>query len=120
MPLEAVRAFLLYFKHTVIGSGVYLIPRDVNRLTLILLGLTKRNLEEILLGFTVLDYCTGPKLDRDQADEIWEFGVDVDEIPIYIKLKLAEVEDVKIAKCISFHIAKYPMKFPFQNTGTAK
>lgn len=121
MSQEAIRAFLLDFKHTVTaGSGVYLIPRGVNLETLNYLGLTKRNLEEILLGLTVLDYCKGPKPDRDQAGEIWEFGVVVDEIPVYIKLKLAEIEGTRLAKCISFHIAKFPMKFPYQNKGTAK
>jgi len=115
MSLEAVRDFLLDFKDTVTaGSGVYLIPRGANRQTLNYLGLTKRNLEEILLGLTVLDYCKGPKVDRDMPGEIWEFGKNVKGEDIYIKLKVADVKGKNIAKCISFHIAKYELKYPYQ------
>jgi len=115
MSQEAARAFLLQFKEAVTGgSGVNLIPRDVNRQTLIYLGLTKRNLEEILLELTVLDYCKGPKPDRDKPGEIWEFGKNVKGEDVYIKLKVAEVNGKKIAKCISFHIAKYELKYPYK------
>lgn len=115
MSFEAVRDFLLDFKDTVTaGSGVYLIPRYANRQTLIHLGLTKRNLEEILLGLTVLDYCKGPDADRDQPGELWVFGKNVKGEAIYIKLKVADVKGNKIAKCISFHIAEYELKFPYK------
>jgi len=115
MSQEATRAFLLDFKETVsAGSGVYLIPRDENRQTLSELGLTKRNLEEILLGLTVLDYCKGPDADRDQPGEIWVFGKEVKDEDIYIKLKVANVKAKKIAKCISFHIAKFKLKYPYK------
>lgn len=115
MPQNAARAFLLNFKDAITsGSGVHLIPRDVNRQTLLYLGLTKRNLEEILLGLTVLDYCRGPEPDRDKQGEIWEFGKEVKDENIYIKLKVTEVGGKKIAKCISFHIAKYVLKYPYK------
>lgn len=113
MSQEEARAFLLDFKDTVTaGSGVYLIPRDANRQTLKYLGLTKNNLEEILLGLTILDYCKGPDADRDQAGEIWVFGKEIEGENVYIKLKVADVKGKKIAKCISFHIAKYELNYP--------
>ncbi|GMT39897.1 MAG: hypothetical protein IEMM0001_0632 [bacterium] len=116
MSPDEARAFLFDFKGAVTaGSGVYLIPRDANRQTLNYLGLTKRNLEEILLDLTVLDYCKGPKDDRDQPGEIWEFGKNVKDEDIYIKLKVAEVNGKKIAKCISFHIAKYKLQYPYKS-----
>lgn len=115
MSQDATRAFLLDFKDAVTaGSGVSLIPREPNRLTLSYLGLTKRNVEEILLGLTVLDYCKGPEDDRDQPGEIWEFGLNVKGEDIYIKLKVANVNGKKIAKCISFHIAKYELEYPYK------
>ena len=115
MSQEEARAFLLDFKDTVTaGSGVYLIPRDINRQALKDLGLTKRNLEEILLGLTILDYCKGPDADRDQPGEIWVFGKEVEGEDVYIKLKVADVKGKKIAKCISFHIAMHKLKYPYK------
>lgn len=110
---EKVKQFLLDFKHAATTpSGVDLVPREVNMLTLSYLGITKKNLEEILLGLSVVDYCKGPVHDKDKPGELWEFGKDMDGQEVYIKLKV--VKDKNIAKCISFHIAKYPMKYPFK------
>lgn len=113
--VDDVRKFLLKFKQVVTaGSGIDLVPRRETLATLQYLGLTKRNLEEVVLGLSVADYCMGPELDRDRPGEIWEFGKDMDGHDVYIKLKLADAGGAKIAKCISFHIAKYPLKFPYR------
>lgn len=108
----AVKQFLLDFKRAATMGGIFLVPREGNRLTLQFLGLTKKNVEEILLGLSVADYCNGPKPDKDRHGELWEFGKDIDGHEVYIKLKV--VIDKTLAKCISFHIAKYPMKFPYK------
>lgn len=65
-----------------------------------------------MLGLSVADYSAGPKPDRDRGGDIWEFGKDIDGYEVYIKLKVASVDDAMIAKCISFHIAQYPLKYP--------
>ncbi len=96
------------------GSGLDLVPRAGSIETLRFLGLTKRNLEEILLGLSVTDCCAGPKQDRDRPGEIWEFGKDLDGYEVYIKLKVADIGGAKIAKCISFHIATHPLKYPYK------
>ena len=114
MPDE-IRQFLLEFKNIVTsGSGVELVPRRNIRPTLIELGLTKNNIEEILLSLSVTDYCKGPEADRDRIGELWFFGKVIQDKEIYIKLKIADVGGIKIAKCISFHIAEYPMSFPYK------
>jgi len=52
-----VRRFLLEFKQIATsGSGIDLVPRKNIRPTLLKLGLTKRNIEEILLSLSVSDY----------------------------------------------------------------
>ena len=89
-----------------------LVPRQASLQTLRELGLTKRNLEEILLTLSVSDYCKGPDPDRDKPGEIWVFGKHIQEVDIYIKLKIAHVDKTKIAKCISFHVAEFPLKYP--------
>ena len=70
------------------------------------------NVKDVLIGLSVADFCAGPKADRDRPGEVWEFGKAIDGCDVYIKLKLVEVDGVRIAKCISFHIAKYPLKYP--------
>jgi len=112
---EDVRQFLLKFKQIAAsGNGVVLVPRKSTRPTLIELGLTKRNVEAILLSLSVADYCKGPEADRDRPGEMWFFGKEVEGKEVYIKLKVAKVGGNDIAKCISFHFAQYPLKFPLK------
>jgi len=42
------------------------------------------------------------------------FGKEIEDYEVYIKLKIANFDDRSIAKCISFHIANYPLRFPFK------
>jgi hypothetical protein len=91
-----------------------LIPRKETSPTLAKLGLTKRNLEEILLSLSTVDYCKGPEEDDGigRSGEMWFFGKEIEGHEIYIKLKLDEERGVKIAKCISFYIADFPLRYP--------
>lgn len=110
---DEVKQFLLDFKQAATSSsGIDLVPRKVNMETRSYLGITMKNLEEILLGLSVVDYCKGPLLDRDKPGELWEFGKEVNGEEVYIKLKV--VKELNLAKCISFHIAKHPMRYPFK------
>lgn len=110
---EEVKQFLLDFKKAATtSSGIDLVPRRGNMLTLSYLGITKKNLEEILLGLSVADYCKGPIQDDSKPGELWEFGKDMDGQEVYIKLKV--VKELNLAKCISFHVAKYPMQYPLK------
>lgn len=115
MPVEEVRNFLLEFKQAVTGgSGVELVPRDETLSTLARLGLTKANLEEILLRLSTTDYCQGPEPDRDRPGEIWVFGREIEGEEVYIKLKVAQTKSRTIVKCISFHIAQFPLDYPYR------
>ncbi len=114
---KAVCDFLLVFKKAVAQTGVYLVPREETLATLQRFGLTKKNLEEILLSLSVADYCRGPEADRDRAGQLWIFGKRLRGHEIYIKLKVATVAGKIIAKCISFHVAQYPLSFPHRKTG---
>ena len=112
---EHVRQFLLKFKQIATsGNGIMLVPRKTTRETLIKLGLTKRNLKDILLSLSVADYCKGPEADRDRPGEMWFFGKELEGSEVYIKLKVVTGNGNDIAKCISFHIAQYPLKFPYK------
>lgn len=115
MSVQDVRDFLLEFKQVATGErGIDIVPRADTRSTLAVLGLTKANLEEILLGLSVTNYSKGPEADRDRAGEIWVFGAEVSGHEVYIKLKVAQVGGRQIAKCISFHVAEFPLRYPYR------
>jgi len=90
------------------------INRLENQQSLADLGLTRENRKDIILSLTVQDYCSGPEPDKDQLGEIWVFGKEVGDHEVYIKLKIADTGSMKIAKCISFHAAMYPLNYPFK------
>ncbi len=115
---DRVRQFLLDFKQAASdSSGIDLIPRERNMRTLGYLGITKKNLEEILLGLSVANFCKGPIPGDSNAGELWEFAKNMDGVDVYIKLKV--VKELNLAKCISFLIATYPMQYPFKHNDQA-
>ena len=120
MPLSTasgpqVSSFLKEFKEIVTsGSGLLVIPRAAKNPTITMLGLTKKTVELEILGLSVTDYSSGPVPDRDRPGELWIFGKEINGHEIYIKLKIAEIKDTKIAKCISFHEAEFSLKYPFK------
>lgn len=110
---EAVRAFLEVLKRAVSEFGLPVVSRTENNRTLAQLGLTKKNQEDIVFGLTPADYVKGPEPDRDQPGEIWVFGKRVEKCLLYLKFKIMNAATLPRAKCISFHIADEPMKFPY-------
>ena len=111
---QAIVDFLTEFKDIVVNErGLDVIPRLENKQALIELGLTAKNRRDELLSLAVKDYCEGPLKDRDKPGYVWCFGKQINQKEVYIKLKIAIVEGVvKVAKCLSFHIAKYPLTYP--------
>ena len=111
-----IKNFLIEFKKIVAtGRGLDIVPRRENLDALSDLGLTKKNLKEEILALSVQDYCEGPEPDRDRPGEIWIFGKHIAGKEIYIKLKIAQVSKEKIAKCLSFHAANFPLCFPYRD-----
>jgi len=96
------------------GRGLDVVNRRENIDTLARMGLTKRNLKEEIMTLSVENYCQGPEPDRDKPGVIWVFGKQIGAEEIYIKLKLAQVGSEKIAKCISFHAADFPLCYPYR------
>jgi len=114
---EVVGKFLQEFKEIATkGRGIDVIGRRKNMEALANLGLTKRNRKDEILSLSVKDYSNGPKPDRDRPGELWEFGKTIGAKEVYIKLKIAQVGKEKIAKCLSFHVAEFPLRFPFRNS----
>lgn len=106
-----VAQFLKQFKQIARTRGVDVIPRIKNKLDLIALGITERIRETIILSLTPDDFCKGPEPDRDRPGDLWFFGKTENGDNVYIKLKIADVDGIHIAKCLSFHRAEYKLKY---------
>lgn len=114
LKLSEIRSFLLQFKKIVTeGRGLDIVNRRENLEALANLGLTKKNLREEILTLSIENYCEGPEPDRDRPGNVWVFGKQLGSEEIYIKLKIAQVGKEKIAKCISFHTANFPLCYPY-------
>ena len=112
---DLVRQFLKEFKS--IGShgrGIDIVHRKKNLGSLAKLGLNFKNCKDEIQNLSVADYCKGPEPDTDKPGEVWEFGKIISGKEVYIKLKIANVGNIKLAKCISFHVAEFPLCFPFK------
>lgn len=115
VPESEVAAFLRAFKRIVASArGLDLIPRAETNQTIIDLGLTEKNVVSEILGLSVADYSEGALRDRDRPGHVWVFGREIYGREIYIKLKIAPVGATQIAKCISFHEANYPLRYPYR------
>ena len=110
--IQEVTSFLKQFKHVLL-QGFTFIPRKKNLDTVIYLGITIPYVKMIFSQLTYEDYISGPEKDRDRpSNMIWEFGIHAQGKDIYIKL--SDDFSFNKAKCISFHIADYPIKYPYK------
>ena len=112
--VDQIREFLMEFKEIVVKRGLDVIPRTENIEALVALGLTKKDRKNEILSLSVSDYCSGPEPDVDRPGHVWVFGKEINGMNVYMKLKIAQVNEEKIAKCLSFHIAKFPLCFPYK------
>jgi hypothetical protein len=110
-----IRNFLKEFKEIASkGRGIDVIPRRENIDNLAELCLTRKNRNDEIMTLSVADYCKGPEPDKDKPGEIWVFGKQIDNKEVYIKLKIAQVREEKVAKCLSFHIVGYSLCYPYK------
>jgi hypothetical protein len=108
-----VADFLIEFKEVVTdGRGLDIVFREETNRTILDLGLTRRNIVDEILTLGAEDYSGGPEPDRDRPGEVWIFGREIAGQEVYIKLKMYRVGNTVGAKCISFHLAMFPMKYP--------
>ena len=69
---------------------------------------------ERLKELTVVEYSeTLIDKDDDKPPLLFVFGKDINNKLVYIKLKIKGETDKKVL-CLSFHYAKYDMKFPYK------
>lgn len=87
-----------------ISAGKYdFVPRKKNMKALARLGLTIADIKEEIIGLVVGDYYKGPKKDFEGNGNVWEFKKEIDDIQLYVKLKIVSENGNKFLKCLSFH-----------------
>ena len=111
---EEVKTFLDQFNIKAQVFGIrFRNDREKNKEALKQLALTPFQRELIVKTLQVEDYVEGPVIDvLNQEGEMWVFGKDVKGREVYIKITLGYENGQTI--CISFHVAEYPLVYPFK------
>lgn len=79
------------------------------------LGLNARLRDELILSVAMDDYSSGPNPDEYHPGYYWVFGKNLDNVEIYIKLKIVSLNNGnEKAVCLSFHPSEHPLKYPFR------
>ncbi len=111
---ESVLLFLKELKVKIKIWGIlYLDERGKNTQTLLDLELRPSERTEIVEKLTVKDFSEGPLPEKFYGiSDMWVFGKEVKGKEVYIKITLGNKNSKAV--CISFHIAEYPMNYPFK------
>lgn len=120
MPLpkiSEISAFLFQFKFFAQAApGFSPIDRQKNIDSITDMGITVPQFKSIILKLTPKNYVSGPEKDVKYPEhDIWRFGYDFGGEELYIKLSGNFSHGV--AKCISFHKAEFPMRYPYSEGG---
>ena len=111
---EDVQIFLEQFHARMSVFGIiYRDDRGKNRKALEELEIVPSYRRIIIESLIADDYVEGPVIDTlNKLGVMWVFGKDVKDREIYIKIMISEMVPQTI--CISFHLAEYPLQYPFK------
>lgn len=110
--VKDVDAFLYEFKRQMDTHGLVVLEREKNFQALLRLEITVKQRRAVIRSLRPKHYCRGPRPDVVLPGfEFWEFGKQVKQHTLYIKLALRGNEAPAI--CLSFHPAERPLSFPF-------
>ena len=112
---EQVEDFLKRLKEKIkVFDIIFRDDRGKNLQTLATLEITPTYRKEVVLSIEPEDYVEGPIVDAlNKMGEMWVFGRNVKKQEVYIKIMPGQSNSSTI--CISFHIAEYPLNYPFKN-----
>ncbi len=115
--IAEVERFLNAFHQKVeVFDIIFFDDRDKNRHALADLDITPRDRKDIVKTITKEDYSEGPiKNLLNQFGDLWVFGKDVKGQEVYIKICYGQPDRSTI--CISFHVAEFPMNYPYKKGG---
>ena len=111
---KEVEYFLTEFKIKMkIWDVVFRSDRDTNIQALADLDIRPVDRKKVLENIKLTDYSEGPLEEKlHGGNNMWVFGRSVNSQEVYIKISMGTQNNPVI--CISFHAAKYKMKFPFK------
>jgi hypothetical protein len=93
---------------------LYRDDRDKNKKALEELEIVPSFRRIVIENLKAEDYLKGPVVDElNRLGEMWAFGKDVKGREVYIKIMIVGTTSQTI--CISFHLAEYPLEYPFKN-----
>jgi len=109
-----VKRFINDFKTKLkVYDIIFLDKRKKNTQALLDLEIAPAQREKIIESIEVKDFVEGPIKDEMYGmDDMWVFGKLLKHKEVYIKISLGKPNQQVI--CISFHIAEYPLKYPFK------
>ena len=112
---EQVEEFLKRLKEKIkVFDIIFRDDRGKNLQTLAALEIAPTYRKQVVLNIEPEDYSEGPIVDTlNKMGEMWVFGKDVKGHEVYIKITLGFPNCSTI--CISFHLAEYPINYPFKN-----
>lgn len=112
---EEIQEFLDLFREQKNTHGIVFYDRQKNLKALLQLEISAKRRNKVLNDLTITDYYKGPKTDGVlKGTEFWEFGKKVRKKEVYIKISLGL--EGKAVRCLSFHVAERPIKYPYQQT----
>lgn len=111
-----VELFLNDFKVKMQFMGIFFLDdRLKNSKTLTILEIVPAKRKQILQDLTVEDYSEGPIEEIVfMGSPLWVFGKTFKGYEIYIKISMGQPNSNTL--CISFHIAEFPMNYPFKQS----
>ncbi len=115
--LAEIQKFLNDFHQKVeVFDILFFDEREKNRKALAELDITNVDRVAIIKTITVEDYSEGPiKNMLNRFGDLWVFGKDVKGQEVYIKICYGVPNMSTI--CVSFHVAEFPMKYPYKKGG---
>lgn len=113
-PQAMVALFLIQAKQAIAAGHIELASRPENTATLLRLGLTPQDQLDSLLALTPQDYYRCEPPPQGVENDAWAFGVDIQNVEIYIKLKIIIMPIGNHVICISFHQAEFPLTYPYR------
>lgn len=109
---DEVSRFLADFKAKLDVYDVVYLNREKNLQALADLDIRPFERTAHLRNLTVEQFFRGPHPDQAGISDLWEFGVQLKGKEVYIKVQLGSPNRSTI--CISFHLAEFPMTYPFK------
>ncbi|MCI4669864.1 MAG: toxin [Bacteroidia bacterium] len=111
---EEIQEFLDLFSEQKNAHGIMFYQRKKNLKALLQLEISAKQRNKVLNGLRVEDFYKGPKEDGVlTGTKFWEFGKKVRKKEVYIKISLGL--EGKAVRCLSFHEAERPIKYPYKD-----